>query len=122
VLDLALTGAFQLVISDVILTELERTLGKPYFARRLGSALITQYLAGLKAVAVPAAVTAVVAGGATHPEDDAILAAAVSAHADYLVTGDKALQALRTFSGVTIVAPSDVVRLVGRPSPPAAAN
>ena len=37
---------------------------------------------------------------ATHPEDDLVLATAVSAQADYLVTGDRQLLALGTYQGV----------------------
>jgi predicted nucleic acid-binding protein len=36
----------------------------------------------------------------THPEDDLILATAVSAQADYLVTGDNALLGLGAFQDV----------------------
>lgn len=50
-------------------------------------------------------ITREVQGVATHPEDDLILATAVSAEADYLVTGDGKLQALGTYEGVTIVSP-----------------
>lgn len=41
-------------------------------------------------------VTAVVSGMASHPEDDRILATALSARADILVTGDTQLLALGT--------------------------
>lgn len=115
VLDLALAGAFQLVVSAGILVELERTLRKPYFARRLGDELIVRYIAGLKAVSVLASITTVTSEVATHPEDDAILSAALSAHADYLVTGDKALQSLGSYQGVMIVSPADFVRLIDPP-------
>lgn len=54
---------------------------------------------------VSVAITVEVREVATHPEDDLILATAVSAHADYLVTGDRQLQALGIFRGVTIVSP-----------------
>ncbi len=37
--------------------------------------------------------------------DDLILATAMSSQADYLVTGDKQLQDLGTYQGVTILSP-----------------
>jgi len=46
-----------------------------------------------------------VRGVATHPENDLILATAVSARADYLVTGDSKLQRLGSYQGVIIVSP-----------------
>lgn len=48
-------------------------------------------------------ITTIVQGVATHQEDDLILATAVSAGADYLVTGDQQLQALGSYRGVTIL-------------------
>jgi predicted nucleic acid-binding protein len=41
----------------------------------------------------------------THQEDDLILATAVSAKADYLVTGDSKLQQVGTYQGVAILSP-----------------
>jgi predicted nucleic acid-binding protein len=41
----------------------------------------------------------------THPEDDLVLAAAISAIADYLVTGDRQLQRIAHFHDVEIVTP-----------------
>ena len=49
---------------------------------------------------------------ATHPEDDLVLAAAVSARSDYLVTGDKKLQDLRSYQGVTIVTPREFLTIL----------
>jgi predicted nucleic acid-binding protein len=58
------------------------------------------------------AITSPVSGVATHPEDDLILAAAVSAQADYLVTGDARLQALGSYQGVKIVTPREFVQIL----------
>jgi putative PIN family toxin of toxin-antitoxin system len=78
----ALDADFALIIAPIIVAELERTLRKPYFAQRRGSERISQYIARLEAVAESVAITSVVAGVATRPEDDAILAMAVSGTAD----------------------------------------
>jgi hypothetical protein len=51
-------------------------------------------------------VTAIVRGAATHPEDDLVLATAVSARADCLVTGDRQLQRLGSYQGVSILSPA----------------
>jgi uncharacterized protein len=100
-----LAGEFELVVSEHILTELERTFRKPYFFTRLGQQQIADNLALLRRRARLAPITVSVQGVATHPEDDRILATAVSAQADYLVTGDRQLQALKTYRGVRIVSP-----------------
>jgi putative PIN family toxin of toxin-antitoxin system len=82
----ALAGVFQLVLSQKILDELERTLRKPYFAARLDTETVARYIARLKAVALLTSLTRQVTGIATHPEDDLVLATAVSARVTFLVT------------------------------------
>lgn len=50
-------------------------------------------------------ITVEVHGVAAHPEDDLVLATALSGQADYLVTGDLKLQRLGTHQGVQILSP-----------------
>ena len=57
-------------------------------------------------------ITVRVAGVATHPEDDLVLATAVSAGADYLVTGDRQLQKLGRHGSVTILSPRGFLALL----------
>jgi len=54
-----------------------------------------------------------VAGVATHPEDDLILATSLSARADNLVTGDLKLRRLGRIGGVRIVSPREFLDLIG---------
>lgn len=49
---------------------------------------------------------------ATHPEDDLVLATAVSAQVDYLVTGDRQLQRLDTFQDVRILSPRQFLTIL----------
>ena len=84
---------------------MDRTFGDSYFRRRLGSEQISAAVRLLRRQAVLTDITMDVHGVATHPEDDLTLASAVSAHADYLVTGDKKLQGLCSYQGVRIVSP-----------------
>ncbi len=101
-------------MSERILLELERTLQTPYFRRRLSSQDIAEALTLLRDEATPTSITTHVTGVATHPEDDLILATAVSAQADYLITGDLQLQRLGAYEGVTILSPA----LFSTSSPP----
>ncbi len=57
-------------------------------------------------------ITAEVHGVATHAEDDLILATAISARVEYLVTGDKKLQELRSYQGVAIVSPREFLDIL----------
>lgn len=110
-----LTGIFELVIADGILIELERTFHKPYFWRRLGQERISANLELLRRRATLTPITTVVRGVATHPGDDVVLAAAVSAGADYLVTGDGPFrQQVGTYQGVTLISPREFMELLER--------
>ncbi len=53
------------------------------------------------------AITTSVAGVATHPEDNLVLATAVSASADVLISGDRQLLKLGSYEGVHILSPRD---------------
>ena len=106
------TGSFQLVTSGHIITELEHTLQTNYFRVRLTPDQITRAINLLRNEATITPITAEVQGVATHPEDDLILATAISAQADYLVTGDTKLQHLGTYTGVTILSPREFLDLL----------
>lgn len=106
--------SFLLIISEPILMELERTLQKPYFLQQISPQERAQALPTIRRQARLAQITLHVAGVATHPEDDLILATAVSANADYLVTGDKQLQRLGSYQGVTILSPRQFLAVLER--------
>jgi len=96
-------GVFTLIVSDPLIEETRRTLEKPYFAQRLTVTRRAKIIDTLRAEAVVTALTVEVKGVATHPEDDLVLSAGVSAGAAYLVTGDTKLQQLDAYQGVRIV-------------------
>ena len=105
-------GVFDLVVSQHILDEFARTLAKPYFTRRIAATDSQTYRAAIARRATLIPITATVQGVATHSEDDLVLATAVSASADYLVTGDGQLQRLGSYQGVVILSPHEFVRLL----------
>ena len=105
-------GHFELAISQDILDEVTRTLGKPYFRARLSEAQIERALFLLSRRGRLVSLEVYVQGVATHPEDDRILAAALSAAADYLVTGDAGLLGLRDYKGVRITSPRDFLAVL----------
>ncbi|MFN0074202.1 MAG: putative toxin-antitoxin system toxin component, PIN family [Chloroflexota bacterium] len=112
---------FELICSAEIVEELERTLQSPYFAKRLCPEQVRDVLSLLREEATLAQVTTHVAGVATHPEDDVILAVSVSATADYLVTGDTKLQQLVRYQTVQVVTPRQFLEVLEqtRSEPPA---
>jgi putative PIN family toxin of toxin-antitoxin system len=77
--------AFKVIVSSPILDELSRTFQKPYFQRSLTATQTSRFLKLLQKRATVSPIIVSVHGIATHPEDDVIVATAVSAKADYLV-------------------------------------
>lgn len=107
-------GLFELVISEDILIELEETLHDPYFQRKLSKEDIAELIALLREECAVISKSAVIHGVATHPEDDLILGAAISAKVDYFVTGDKPMirKVGSSYQGVNLVAPNDFLKIL----------
>ena len=97
--------AFILIVSEPILAELARTFTNPYFASRLSPTVVDAALVRFRTEARIQPVTARVSGVATHPQDDAILATALSAQASYLVTGGRQLLARGEYGGTRLLSP-----------------
>ena len=112
ILDAWRGAKFTLIISEPILRELATTFERPYFRGRLTANERTENIALLRTSAVIVTITIPVRGVATHPEDDLILATALSVGAGYLVTGDRQLRALGTFGSTTIVTAREFVYLL----------
>ena len=116
-IELAIQGeAVELFSSPVLLDELAHTLGYPKFAQRIQGfatsvgALVAQYTA-LVSLVVPASAPRVVAADA---DDDHVIAAAVAARAELIVTGDrKHLLPIGTHQGIAIVTARDVLDGLG---------
>jgi uncharacterized protein len=114
-LDSVVANRFDLAISEYILIELRRTLATPYYAARIRPAAASQYIQFLIALGTTVPITMSVAGVATHPEDDPILATALSAGADYLVTGDLRLKRrVPTFRGIPLVLAAEFLDILTR--------
>jgi uncharacterized protein len=97
---------FTLALSEHILTnELPRTLAKPYFRARISAEDVQALLTLFREYAVIVEPAEGIEGVASHPEDDVVLATAVSADATHLVTGDAGLLRLGRFDDVTILSP-----------------
>lgn len=108
-------GSFRLIISEHILTNLQRALAKPYFRRRLTAAETNAFLALLRQEATLVPITAPVYGVAPDTEDDLVLATAVSGQADYLVTGDAAFRDLQTYREIRMVSPRAFLEILTSP-------
>ena len=90
-------GRFLLVISEPIRLEYERVLARPRFATKYGltGAEVASFLSFLDTVAVRVAPRRRLPVSVRDSGDDIILAAALGGRAEYLVTGDADILALR---------------------------
>ena len=105
---------FELVTSAHIIEELTRTFQKPYFQKRLSSKATTNFIDLLQNEAFVTPIIVKVQNVATHPEDDLTIATALSAKADYLVTGDQSLlnKVGNSYKGVILTTPSDFLKIL----------
>jgi putative PIN family toxin of toxin-antitoxin system len=105
--DAARARQFVLVTSRPIIDEVIRNLSRDRIRRRYDITLdeIARVRVLLEDEAALTTLTVPVHGVATHPEDDLILATALSGQADYLVTGDRQLLNLGRYQGVRILSP-----------------
>jgi len=114
IMRLWLDKAFVVVISSPLYAEVERTVGQPFVVDHVAESRRAQLLQVLSKRADHATIAVTVEGVASHPEDDLILATALSAQVDYLVTGDKQLLARDGYEGLRIVSPRAFLDLLER--------
>lgn len=93
-----------LLTSDFILDEFERTLvTKGKVAPELAAETRAKVTAHSRVIPIAPLAAPV----CRDPDDDAILATALAAQADMLVTGDKDLLVLGSYEGIPIVTPAE---------------
>jgi len=101
----ATEGRIELYTSEPLLAELTEVLPRPKFAQRIQKAgrtvgqLVEQYR-GLAEVVEPAAITS---GTLADPDDDHVLACALAARVDLIVSGDAHLLNLKAYQRIPIV-------------------
>lgn len=114
-LDAAQTGDLELFTSTRLLAELAGILARNKFAKSIAATdlpreeLVLGY-AELATVIAPAAIPPTIAA---DPSDDQVLACALTANADLIVSGDKHLHNLGgKYNGIRIVRPAEAVSII----------
>jgi len=120
ILAAAYAVVFRCFSSDAIVREVLKTLTHDRVRRKypIDALEIERLRQFLESDPVLVPITAIVRGVASHPEDDLILATAVSASAEYLITGDRQLLALGEYHGVQIVTPRVFLTILELPVAP----
>ena len=104
----------ELYSSPALIAELEEIVGRQKFIKplaRTGSSaaqLVSDYLA-LVAMVAPTDIPKVV----RDPDDDQVLACALAADADLIVSSDSDLLTLQEYQGIRIVNPTAAITLIG---------
>jgi putative PIN family toxin of toxin-antitoxin system len=113
-IDAAVEGRITLFTSEALVAELAAVLPRQRFAERLAEkqlsipALIERYRV-LADIVEPAILSAAVS---KDPDDDAVLATALAASAEIIVSGDKHLLNLKNFHHVPILNAAEAIRLI----------
>lgn len=116
-LDAAQIGEIELFTTTHLLAELAGILTRAKFAKALAAtglsreALVLGY-AELAAIVQPAPIPLTIAA---DPSDDQVLACALAADAELIVSGDKHLLGLGgKYQGIPVVTPAQAVRMIDR--------
>jgi putative PIN family toxin of toxin-antitoxin system len=113
-------GAFTLCLSEAILNETRRVLVEYERIRRrypYADDDIDAFVASLRSAASLAHHLPLLQGVSRGPNDDVIIATALAASAQYLVTRDNDLLALGTYEGVRMVTPEAFMEILRRQAP-----
>lgn len=114
-LDGARAQAFEMCSSTVLLAELFEVLSRDKFAARLALAGLTPFcivreIRRMVCMVVPDSVPRVIED---DPDDDHVIACAVVAEADFIVSGDKHLHSLGgQYQGIRIVSPAEALAFI----------
>ncbi len=117
--DAAVAGAVELASSAALLAELQGVLSRQKFAAQLARrGLVVADVFGGYAALVVLVTPAVIKPTVTRdPADDQVLAAALAAQVDFVVSGDADLLDLKSFLGIEIITAREAVerlRVIGR--------
>jgi len=109
-------GAFTLVISEPIRTEIERVFSYPRINKRLRlsdkeiAGIVTGFATFGELVTPEQRLHVVEA----DPDDDMFIECAVEGKADYLVSGDPHLTDIKEYEGIHILTPAQFVQVLER--------
>ncbi len=110
-------GAVELMMSQTLLEEFAETITRQKFAAILQHTTRTpeRILHELQALAEMVVAPSLPQPVCRDTDDDAVLACALAAHADLIVSGDADLLVLKQFQGMRIVTAAQAVKRIATP-------
>ncbi|HSI58150.1 MAG TPA: putative toxin-antitoxin system toxin component, PIN family [Ideonella sp.] len=107
-------GTVSLISSPALLAELADVIGRPKFDAILTRTNTSRErsLAEVRRVAEVVEPPPLPQPVCRDPDDDEVLALAIAAKVDLIVSGDNDLLSLRSFQGIPIVAPAQAIGLI----------
>ena len=104
-------GEIRLYTSPPLLAELRATIAKPKLARVLAASgrSTAEHMADYRQLASLARRAMPEGAWSRDPDDDRVIACAIAARADFLVTGDADLRTLEKIESVRIVSPAELL-------------
>ena len=111
ILDAARDGIIELFTSPVLLEELEDVLSREKFVARLAAANVTvqDLVSGYSALATVIEAEAIEPVILVDPDDDAVLACALAADAEVIVSGDGDLLVLKKHKDIRILTATELL-------------
>jgi hypothetical protein len=111
-------GRYVLATSAQIMVEVRTVLKRPQILARIkiGEQQVDRFLERLESVSTRVEGTTTVEVVTADPSDNKFLAAAVEAHADYVVSGDHHLLDIGSYEGVSVVSPAQFLRILDEQS------
>lgn len=105
----------EIFTSEALLAELAGILGRPKFAAKLAqlNASPAEVVARYRDIAEPVEAEPVEGAQLRDPDDAAVLACALAARADAIVSGDDDLLALGNYQGIPILIPAACLQRIG---------
>jgi len=115
-IDAVVAGRIELASSAALLAELQGVLSREKFAKQLAKRGLTigdvfDGYAALVLIVAPAVIAPTIT---RDPADDQVLAAALAAQVDMIVSGDVHLLDLKSFKDIEIVTPTTAVERISR--------
>lgn len=112
-----LRGNFEVIVSEHILSGVQRAWENPYFSERYDAEQAARAMRLIRRYALTVEPARSVYEFAEDEEDDLVVATAVAGQAAYVVTGDKWLLRLGRYNDIEILSPRDFLTRLDEASP-----